>query len=236
MVTPCTTRLTSPDGKGLSGVLPCSSAVNSARYWAKTRYGRATRASSRPSRPVQHDSGPVRIGNRLGADHRDGVLAELRADLGDDVEVVASGVRIGGDVDDGERVAVERGLWSVPEAQRRVEVGDHLTGRQFQHLQGRFVCESLERTAAQVHEPLLLGLARGSGCRAAGPRRAPPRGPALHRRPVWQARAAAGTSTASRSGSTSWRSRCRWCVPACRRRRSSRDRCARGPVGRRDRR
>src|SRR3954465_13627847 len=33
--------------------------------------------------PRQHYGGPVRLGDRLGADHRDGVLAQLRADFGD---------------------------------------------------------------------------------------------------------------------------------------------------------
>ena len=184
----------------------------------------------------QYDGRPELGRNRLGAEHGDGVLAELGADLGDDVEVVEAGVRIGRDVDHDERVGVEHRLRSVAEAQRGVEVRHHLARGQLQQLERGLPGEALQRSAAEVDEPLLLGLGeradvgllihhvlggRGEGLGVAGVRLGP---------------ASAGTTTTSRSGSTSSRSRRRWCAPACRRPASWPGRRGRVPTRRRGRR
>ena len=63
----------------------------------------------------------------------------------------------------------------MPEAQRGVEVGDDLAGGQLEQLERGLPRQALQRSAAEVDEPLLLGLRERRGCRAAGRRCARPR-------------------------------------------------------------
>src|SRR5215210_34018 len=75
--------------------------------------------------------------------------------LGEEVQVVLTRVRIPRDVGDGQRPIVEDGLGSVPETQWRLEVSHDLACGQLQELEGRFVGEPLERTTAEVDDPLV---------------------------------------------------------------------------------
>ncbi len=110
-----------------------------------------------PARPGTTTAGAGSSG-RLGADYRDGVLAELCADLGDDVEVIATGVRVGWRRKPPRVCPVEHRLGAVPESQRRIEVRHCLSGGQFQQFQRRFPREPFQRPAAEVDEPMLLEL------------------------------------------------------------------------------
>src|SRR5215217_7264523 len=75
--------------------------------------------------------------------------------LGEEVQVVLTRVRIPRDVGDGQRPIVEDGLWSVPETQWRLEVRHDLACGQLQEFEGGFMGETFVRTAAEEDDPLV---------------------------------------------------------------------------------